>query len=219
MLKGVKDFVGYTVYARDGDIGRINQFYFDDRKWIVRYLLINTGSWLSGREVMISPVALNQPDLLEKSFFTSLTRKKLKRFPHILENKIISHQEEVKLVKRYEWPKYWEDDEKLEVGREQASMMKIFNDSGNNLLDNRNDNKKGYLLWSTNKPIYYPILGNGGEFGSVQDFVIDTETWVIRYLVLDQKNQIIEKNVLVTTPIGIKDYNEWRGWKEENYAS
>lgn len=39
----------YELRGIDGDIGTIKEFYFDDRHWTIRYIVANTGNWLTGR--------------------------------------------------------------------------------------------------------------------------------------------------------------------------
>ncbi|MEP6704398.1 MAG: PRC-barrel domain-containing protein, partial [Acidobacteriota bacterium] len=43
------------------------------------------------------------------------------------------------------------------------------------------------------------IQGTDGEIGHVEDFVIDDETWAIRYLVIDTRNWWPGKKVLIST--------------------
>ena len=62
MLRNFKDLRGYAIRATDGVIGKVDDFYFDDEDWGIRYLVVDTGSWLSGRKVLISPIALGSPD-------------------------------------------------------------------------------------------------------------------------------------------------------------
>ncbi len=47
MLRKPKDLNGYKLDARDGEIGEVKEFYFDDQSWTVRYLIADTGGWLT----------------------------------------------------------------------------------------------------------------------------------------------------------------------------
>jgi len=62
MLRSMKDLEGYGIRATDGTIGHVKDFCFDDHTWVVRYLVVETGSWLSSRKVLISPIAIGHPD-------------------------------------------------------------------------------------------------------------------------------------------------------------
>lgn len=62
MLRVINEIVGYTLLAQDGEIGRCQDFLFDDRSWVVRYMVAKTAKWLPGRKVIVSPVFLEQPD-------------------------------------------------------------------------------------------------------------------------------------------------------------
>ncbi|MGA2519172.1 MAG: PRC-barrel domain-containing protein [Smithellaceae bacterium] len=63
MQYSVKDLEGYAIGATDGDIGKLDDFYFDDESWTIRYLVADTGNWLLSRKVLISPFALGKADL------------------------------------------------------------------------------------------------------------------------------------------------------------
>jgi uncharacterized protein YrrD len=58
----MKDLEGFAIRATDGTVGHVKDFYFDDKSWVVRYLVAETGSWLSSRKVLISPIAVDHPD-------------------------------------------------------------------------------------------------------------------------------------------------------------
>jgi len=47
MLKKAKTLKGYKLNSRDGEIGSVKEFYFDDRHWTIRYLVADTGDWLT----------------------------------------------------------------------------------------------------------------------------------------------------------------------------
>lgn len=55
MLRSMNDLENYTIRATDGTIGHVTDFYFDDERWVIRYLVVDTGSWLASRKVLISP--------------------------------------------------------------------------------------------------------------------------------------------------------------------
>jgi len=66
MLRSMKDMEGYSIGATDGIIGQVKDFYFDDDAWVIRYLVVETGAWLASRRVLISPIAIGQPNWAEK---------------------------------------------------------------------------------------------------------------------------------------------------------
>ena len=83
MLRNVKDLRGYAIRATDGVIGKVDDFYFDDENWAIRYLVVDTGSWLSGRKVLISPIALGHAGWMGRQLPVALTRAQVERSPDI----------------------------------------------------------------------------------------------------------------------------------------
>jgi hypothetical protein len=53
MLHNTQSLYGRTLSATDGEIGHVQDFYFDDQTWAARYLVVDTGTWLTGRKVLL----------------------------------------------------------------------------------------------------------------------------------------------------------------------
>ncbi len=62
MLISLEEIIGYALQGVDGKLGDVEDFYFDDEGWTVRYLLADTGGWLPGRRVLISPEEVGRPE-------------------------------------------------------------------------------------------------------------------------------------------------------------
>jgi hypothetical protein len=107
MLHSMKDLEGYTIGATDGVIGHVKDFYFDDEAWVIRYLVVETGAWLSSRRVLISPIAINEPNWSEKSFPAAITQEQVKNSPNIDTDKPVSRQHEIAYSGYYGYPYYW----------------------------------------------------------------------------------------------------------------
>jgi hypothetical protein len=107
MLRNVTHLKGFAIRATDGEIGTVDQFYFDDESWAIRYLLVNTGSWLSGRLVLVSPIALRQTEWQSKRLDVALTKKQIEDSPPIDTHKPVSRQHEALYLGYYLNPAFW----------------------------------------------------------------------------------------------------------------
>ena len=105
----MKDFGDFGLQAKDGEIGSVEEFYFDDRHWKVRYLVVKPQKWLSGRRVLISPGALGKPDWKKRVVPANLTKAQIEKSPDVGKHEPVSRQEEEKLIKYYKWEFYWSD--------------------------------------------------------------------------------------------------------------
>ena len=93
MLSKVKTLKGYSIQTSDGEtIGKVKEFYFDDRHWTVRYLVANTGNWLTGRQVLVSPYALVAINNDHQDIVTDLTKKQIEKSPSLDSHKPVSRQ-------------------------------------------------------------------------------------------------------------------------------
>lgn len=188
MLRSVKDLIGYKILARDGQIGDVEDFYFDDHLWIIRYITVNTGNWLPGRLVLISPVDAGVPDWSGHVFPVRLSREAVKNSPSELKDKPVSRRYETELHKYYGWPVYWGPSATGAIpGPISApeSAAAVEEDQGDPNLR------------SAKEVIGYHIQAVDGEIGHAQDFIADTETWTIRYVVVDTRNILPGRKVLI----------------------
>src|SRR5690349_6541754 len=103
MKRSAKNLIGFTMGATDGEIGKVKEFYFDDKTWTIRYLIVETGSWLFGRKVLISPQAVVTPDWENNVFPVNLTKEQIKNSPDIDTEKTVSRQQEIELYAHYPW--------------------------------------------------------------------------------------------------------------------
>jgi hypothetical protein len=94
MLTNVTKLRGLVIRAADGELGTVDQFYFDDDTWAIRYLLVDTGGWLGGKEVLISPFSVVHADLVARRLDVALTKKLVEHSPDIDTHKPVSRQHE-----------------------------------------------------------------------------------------------------------------------------
>lgn len=108
MLRSLNDLQNYTVGATDGNVGQVKDFYFDDDAWVVRYFVVDTGTWLSSRKVLISPMSVTRPDWMERLLPVSLSKWQVKNSPDIDTDKPVSRQHESQTLGYYGYSMYWE---------------------------------------------------------------------------------------------------------------
>jgi hypothetical protein len=185
VLRSIKELGGYAIRAMDDDVGKVREFYFDDQSWTVRYLVADTGNWLVGRRVLISPVSLGYPDWEDQAFPVALTKEQVESSPHISADRPVSRQIQAELHTYYGWPPYWRADAYLAIAAAQAEAA---------ASEERDDDPH---LRSTSAVIGYHAQAVGGEIGHVADFIVEDETWAIRYMVVDTRNWLPGKSVLV----------------------
>ena len=110
MLRSIKQLYGEKLGASDGDIGHVKDFYFDDQKWAVRYVIVDTGSWISGRLVLLAPHAFGSLHQDGRVLLVNLTRQQIENSPSIETHKPVSRQYEEEYYRYYGWPSYWDGD-------------------------------------------------------------------------------------------------------------
>jgi uncharacterized protein YrrD len=192
MLYRAKTLNGYALDSYDGEIGKVEEFYFDDQHWTIRYLVADTGNWLMDRQVLISPHALVAVKVEEQCITVNLSKKQIEESPSLDSDKPVSRQFEEKYYGYYEWPMYW-------AGPYMWGSYPYIVHDGDNWKEAHKDEKEWDPdLRSTHEVDGYNIQATDGEIGHVEDFIIDDETWAIRYLVISTQNWWPGKKVLVS---------------------
>lgn len=103
MLRSLNGLLGYNLEALDGAIGSVSDFYFDDTDWALRYLVVDTGTFLPGRKVLIVPAALGRPDWATRLFPVNHTKDEIEKSPDIALDQPVSRQVESELHEYYQW--------------------------------------------------------------------------------------------------------------------
>jgi len=192
MLNKAQTLNGFRLHCLDGEIGKVKELYFDDRYWTIRYLIADTGNWLADRQVLISPHALTSVNKEKQSIAVDLSKKQIEDSPTVDRDKPVSRQFEDKYYGHFGWPQYYVGpymwgaypyiEHAPKIRRESPQSQKAWNPS----------------LRSTNHVSGYHIQATDGEVGHIEDFVVDDETWAIRYLIVDTRNCWPGKKVLVS---------------------
>lgn len=209
MLRNMSDVKNYAIGATDGDIGQVDDFYFDDRTWVIRYLVIDTGSWLAGRKVLISPIAIHAPNWEQGILPVSITKEQVRQSPEIETERPVSRQNEMRYFDYYGYPIYWGGSglwgecmypNLMYPGKANTDFVKT--EKARHCDDDRN-------LRSCNAVIGYHVHATDGDIGHIQDLLVDEATWAIRYFVVNTSNWWLGHNVLIA-PGSIKDMS-WSG--------
>jgi uncharacterized protein YrrD len=220
MLRNLTDLHDFALHATDGDIGHVKDFYFDDQAWVIRYLVVETGGWLSSRKVLVSPIAVGDPNWQEKILPVSITREQVNDSPDIDTDKPVSRQHESELLAYYTYPLYWSGPGLWGSATYPNLVMPEFvstpsvilpqTDSADIAAPAARHDSDDTRLRSCNVVMGYHIHASDGEIGHVQGMLVDEETWAIRYLVVNTSNWWVGHQVLIT-PESISDVSWFDG--------
>jgi len=208
MLHKAKTLNGYSIHnSHDENIGKVKDTYFDDRHWTVRYLVVSTGTWLSSRQVLLSPYALVTVDDEKKNIIANLTKKQIEASPSLDSDKPVSRQFEESYYGYYGWPSYWSGPYSWGYYPYIERNHERWNDFP------KEEKKYDHHLRSSHEVAGYNIEATNGEIGHVEDFIVDDDTWTIRYLIVNTSNWWAGKKVLIS-PLWIKTVS----WSERTVS-
>jgi hypothetical protein len=192
MLNKANTLKGYTLNSLDGALGQVKEFYFDDKHWTIRYLVADTGNWLTGRQVLISPHALIAVNTEEQYIAIELTKQHIEDSPSLDSDQPVSRQFEKSYFGYYGWPAYWDGPYLW------GPHPHIVRDRNTPRDANPGGQAWDPHLRSTRDVSGHHVQATDGEIGHVEDFLIDDETWAIRYLIIDTRNWWPGRKVLVS---------------------
>ncbi|MGI4789085.1 MAG: PRC-barrel domain-containing protein [Janthinobacterium lividum] len=192
MLREIKKLHGIILRTTDGELGSVDEILFDDRTWTVRYLVVNTGGWLSGRQVLITPAAFGVLDWEQRVLNVNLTRTQVEDSPGIETDEPVSRQWEAEMHDYYGWPYYWCVGAMGLVGGSWYSSPLMIPAASEAAAD-----LGAAHLTSTKDVTGYVVAARDGDIGHVEDFLVDDETWQIRCLAVDTRDWWPGKQVLL----------------------
>ena len=210
MLRLTKELINYNVKAFDDEIGKVNDFLFMDEDFIIRYMVVNIGALVFGRDVLISPNELGEPDWVSKQFPVNLTKEEIQESPDIKTDQPISAMDLERLHDHYKWPKFWTPLNTAGTGPSTPSQTSI----GAVKPEHRTDTARlaiekqmqldGPKLRSIHEVIGYDVDANDGVAGKIEDIIIDDKNWRLRYIVIKTGNIFNNKNVILAV--------DWINW-------
>lgn len=197
MLVSENEVYRYSIDTSDGEKGVLKQLYFDDEHWTIRYLVVDTHKWIPGRKVLLSPLSINKLDHENEAISVSLTSDEVKDSPDIDTEQPIARKHEMEINRHFSWPYYWVGTGAWGSGMYPKPFMAedIVEDESPLQSSKEEENH----LRSTKEISGYHIHAVDGEIGHVKDFIFDEETWKLRYFIIDTRNLLPGKEVLLST--------------------
>ncbi|HEX8949328.1 MAG TPA: PRC-barrel domain-containing protein [Dissulfurispiraceae bacterium] len=196
-LRGLQSVAGYAVIAKDGEVGAVEEFLFDDREWAIRFIVVRTGDWLPGKKVLLPPSVLEEPDWELPKLHITIERAQLARGPILGAHEPASRMFQIDLYKHFGWAPFWLEEEYFNVPLHPSEVS-----SG---LSRDQEKADDPHLLSTADTIEYRVEALNGDVGHPEDFVMDEDDWIIYYfaVALDRSENVPEeetaKSVLIAT--------------------
>lgn len=211
MLRSMNQMNGFSIVASDGALGGVRDFLFDDERWAVRYLVVDTGGWLTGRTVLISPHAVEQVAWSARNVHVSLSKEQVRNGPDIDTAKPVSRQHETSLFNYYGYPYYWTGPNTW--GAAAYPMLMVPPLAVDPALQARprptsqEEQQDDPHLRSADAVTGYDIEAQDGRIGHVEDFLFDDMDWVITAMVVDTRNWWPGRHVLL--PLDVVNRVSW----------
>ncbi len=212
MLQTLKQFHDYGIGAADGVIGHVKDLYLDDKAWVVRYLVVETGGWLSSRKVLISPIGIGDPDRAKRLLPVSSTKEQVRNSPDFDSEKPVTRQHEIEYSGYYGYPYYWGGmgywgagmyPYMMTAGYGGISASRAVPQEGQNAPvraeASRDENADPHLR-SCAAITGYDVHASDGDIGHVAGMLFDDETWAVRYLIVDTSNWWVGHQMLIAPP-------------------
>ena len=204
MLRLGSSLKGYKIAATDGSIGSVSDLLFDDTTWKLRWMVVDTGGWLGGAKVLIHPSMIGMADDVDETLAVRLSRKQVEHSPGHLQDRPVSQQSESDLYDYYGWDPTWTGS----FFGPAATMPGGLNSD----LARRHNRAQLPVdagdphLRSINAVTGYHVHAADGAIGHVEDMLIDDQSWLINYLIVDTSNWWIGQHVLIS-PYAVTDIN------------
>ncbi len=193
MLRSVNEIIGYKLHADNQNFGTCKDVLFDDRWWTVRHIIADTGNWLIGKKVLVSPIMIDQPDWNTRSLYLTISKEALENCPAPSADEPVSREHEKKMYRYYGYPFYWSGPGLWGQAPSPAAVEAMTTDTSppaedEDMDESESDPAQENHLRSFKKVKGYFIKASDGDIGHVEDFILDDDTWALRYVVVDTRN-------------------------------
>jgi len=171
MLRSFKDLLGFAIRATDGRVGTLSDVYFDDETWLVRYCVIDTGRWLTGRHVLAGSRPLSVLDSTRRELWVRLSRTEVRRSQAAGTDKPVSKQRSAAVM---------------------SSLQRLVPRRGpdSSALSSRIAASHDRHLRSCNAVLGHRLIGSDARIGWVDDYLIDDKSWSVRHLIVDTGDNV-----------------------------
>ena len=186
MLRSLNTVLGSTIHAKDGELGHVHDGLFDDRAWAIRYLVVETGSWLSSRRVLLAPSVAGRPDWDKRVLPVELTMDQVRHSPDVDIAKPVSRQQEIAMSQHYGWLSYWAAEPPFfpQPVLEPAAPIPEEGDPH---------------LRSVKEVCAYDVKATDGDLGRVNDMIMEDANWVIRFMAVSTGSWFSGQKLLLPT--------------------
>lgn len=196
MLCSTKEMSGYKLDTVDGSIGKVEDFLFDEEYWTVRWMVAGTGNWLPKRKVLISPISLGEPDWQSRLLSVRLTKSEIESAPGLSVDQPVSREYERIFFNHFAWPYYWEGPGMWGSAVAPGPLFTPQEKAAK--IESSPETEQEEVLRSAEEVIGYHIQAQDGEIGHVEDMILDDKHWSVRYMVVDTRNWLPGRKVLVS---------------------
>jgi sporulation protein YlmC with PRC-barrel domain len=188
--------IGKTIDAQDGEIGSVDDLYVDVQTWRVRYLVVDTGKWLPGRSVLVTPEAIVKPWHHQPAVAVTLTKEQIQSSPDVNTDMPISRVAEELLHRHYQWAPYW-DATVAPIPPTPPPPPAVTVQEDRQEAEKEAESHADASLRSANELAGYRVRAGDGDVGQVQDLLLDDDLSRILFLVVEVKGWLFGKKVLV----------------------
>jgi uncharacterized protein YrrD len=205
MLHSANRLIGFSIVATDGETGKLENIYFDDRDWTIRYFVVATGGWLNGRQVLISPLSVTAIAWDDKSVQLNLSQRQIEHSPEIDTDKPVSRRYETDFLDYFGYPHYWTGPFVWGAtafpggARENAMRDTEIRRDIEQHHNTRTATNEQTSLRSFKEVAGYTIQTTDEAVGQAKDFLFNEEDWSIQLLVVDPHNWWPGKRVLISS--------------------
>lgn len=201
MLRSAYEMLGYELKSGEETFGKVRDFLFDHDQWTIRWLVADTGTWLPDRKVLISPIALDEPLWDQRVFPVHMSREQIENAPGLDTDAPVSRQYEKHWFDEFGWPYYWAPGGTVGgagvwAGALQPQAALMMQQRENKEMDTTPETDEE-VVRSVSEVRGYHFQAADSDCGHVDDFIVDDESWTLRYMVVDTRNWLPGRKVLV----------------------
>ena len=198
MIYSLKELQNWAVQAIDGTVGRVEDFYFDDEDWIVRYLSVDSQDWLDRRRLLFSTRALSELYARGRAILVQADRETIRNSQRFEQKQPLGREQEIELHEYYRWPFYWTPGDSGGLGPGSIAAYPLVELAEEMMEKGGEPPLEHHTLHSFRQFSGFAIQARDGSIGKIDDLLVEDEDWNIYYLIVDTGSWLPGRKVLVS---------------------
>ncbi|MDQ0207815.1 PRC-barrel domain-containing protein [Alkalicoccobacillus murimartini] len=108
-LQSINDLRGYTIHAKNGEVGKVLDFMLNEHDWSINYIIVDVGGVFTREPVPLAAEWITDISWQDKTITVNVEKELIERAPNYELHEPFTREHEAELYSHYNRKTYWEN--------------------------------------------------------------------------------------------------------------